>query len=258
MLEVCNLTVAYGARMVLQNISLRVQSGEILALIGPNGAGKTTLIKTLSGVLKPHRGSILLDGQDALRLTIRQFARLVATVPQARHLPDSVSVYDTVLLGRTPHLGWLGQVSERDRQRVQEALQKTGALDLSERTLGRLSGGEQQRVLLARALAQDTPILLLDEPTTHLDLHHQTVLLQLVRELAREHGLAVVMALHDLNLASLYADRVALLVRGELRGLGTPADVLTAERLSQAYALPLHVITHPDYGAPLILPDGPA
>jgi iron complex transport system ATP-binding protein len=256
MLEIQSLSVGYGARLVLHAINLHIQPGEILALIGPNGAGKTTLIRAVSGVIRPKWGSLRAGGEDLAGMNSTQRARKMSVVPQARNLPEMYTVWQTVLIGRTPYLGWLGQPSERDRERVHWALERTETLELAERHIGELSGGEQQRVLLARALAQETPILLLDEPTAHLDLHHQTTLLDLVYALTRENHLTVLMALHDLNLAALYADRVALLVDGRLQAVGTPVEVLTGERLSQAYRLPLHVISHPDFGVPLVLPDG--
>jgi len=255
MLEIKSLSVGYGPRLVLHAINLHIQSGEIVALIGPNGAGKTTLIRAVSGVIRPQAGLIRAGGKDLAGMASAQRARMLAVVPQARNLPDPYSVWHTVLLGRTPYLGWLGQPSERDRERVRWALERTETLDLAERRIGELSGGEQQRVLLARALAQETPILLLDEPTAHLDLHHQTTLLDLVYALTRENHLTVLMALHDLNLAAVYADRVSLLVDGRMQAVGTPAEVLTAERLSAAYRLPLQIIQHPDFGVPLVLPD---
>jgi iron complex transport system ATP-binding protein len=256
MLEIQSLSVGYGARLVLHAINLHIQPGEILALIGPNGAGKTTLIRAVSGVIRPRWGILRAGGEDLAGMNAAQRARKMSVVPQARNLPEMYTVWQTVLIGRTPYLGWLGQPSERDRERVHWALERTETLELAERHIGELSGGEQQRVLLARALAQETPILLLDEPTAHLDLHHQTTLLDLVYALTRENHLTVLMALHDLNLAAIYADRVALLVDGRLQAVGTPVEVLTAERLSQAYRLSLHVISHPDFGVPLVLPDG--
>jgi iron complex transport system ATP-binding protein len=171
-------------------------------------------------------------------------------------LPPSFTVYETVLLGRTPYLGWMGKPGPHDRRRVGWALEKTHTEELAERRIGELSGGEQQRVLLARALAQDTPVLLLDEPTAHLDLRHQSSLLNLVQELAHEQRLAVLMALHDLNLVALYSDRVALLVDGRLKITGSPEEVLTPAQLTESYRIPLSVTTHPEYGTPLILPDG--
>jgi iron complex transport system ATP-binding protein len=258
MLEIVSLSVQYGSRTVLHGVSLDVAQGELLALIGPNGAGKTTLIRAASGVIPWRSGDVRVMGRSLQTLASAERARSLAVVPQARSLPEAFTVWQTVLLGRTPYLGWLGKPSAADARRVEQALAQTDTLPLAQRRIGELSGGEQQRVLLARALAQDTPILLLDEPTTHLDIHHQAHLLQLVRQLVRAQNLAVLMALHDLNLASLYADRVALLVEGSLRALGTPQEVLTAERLSEVYQMPLQVIEHPDYGLPLILPDGAA
>lgn len=256
MLEITHLFVNYGQRRVLCDVSLQVGRGEVLALIGPNGAGKSTLLRTISGILRPEAGTIFLGERDLGRLSPEQRARWMAVVPQAHRLPAGFSVRQTVLMGRTPYLGWLGRPASADLRRVQAALELTDLLELAERPVDQLSGGEQQRVLLARALAQDTPVLLLDEPTAHLDLHHQATLLELVHRLAGQQKLTVVMALHDLNLAALYTDRVALLVDGSLQGVGSPAEVLTASRLSQVYRLPIHVITHPDYGVPLILPEG--
>lgn len=256
MLEIEALKVSYRSKPILQDVSLVVQSGQVTALVGPNGAGKTTLIRAASGVIVPQAGSIRVAGRDLASLSPSERARFLAVVPQARNLPPAFKVWETVSLGRTPHLGWLGQQSQTDRQRTHWALKRTHTLELANRRVDELSGGEQQRVLLARALAQETPILLLDEPTAHLDLHHQSALLNLVRELAVEQGLTVLMALHDLNLVGHFADRVALLVQGRLRALGTPQQVLTRECLSESYQVPLHVIPHPDYGTPLILLDG--
>ena len=255
-LEVRHASVLYGKKPALAGVSLEVRPGEILAVIGPNGAGKSTLIRAISGVTPLQSGNILVGGADLSRLSTTQRARLLAVVPQARSLPAAFTVYETVLLGRTPYLGWLGSSSASDRQRVRAALELAQAQELADRRVGELSGGEQQRVLLARALAQDTPVLLLDEPTTHLDLHHQTHMLNLVRQLASRQKLAVLMVLHDLNLASLYADRVALLVNGQIQASGLPQEVLTAENLSAIYGIPVSVVAHPEYGTPLILPDG--
>lgn len=260
MLEIKNLSVHYGpptaVHPALKDISLQVAPGEILALIGPNGAGKTTLIKTISGVLRPSAGVLLWQGQDLAHLSERQRASRLAVVPQARNLPEGFTVWQTVMLGRTPYLGWLGKMTPQDHIRIQWALEQTDTLSLANRLIQELSGGEQQRVLLARALAQDSTTLLLDEPTAHLDLRHQSGLLNLVRRLAKEQGLAVLMALHDLNLVAIYADRLALLVAGEIRSMGSPSEVLNPEYLMEAYQVPLKVISHPDHGTPLVLPDG--
>ncbi len=254
MLNIENLSVSYGSRPVLKNVSLQVNSGEVVALIGPNGAGKSTLIRAASGVVPVKGGRIWADGLELSTLAPMRRARLLSVVPQAASLPPAFSVWETVLMGRTPYLNFLGQTSEADEERVKQALQRVDALALSERRIGELSGGEQQRVLLARALAQSTPILLLDEPTAHLDLQYQVHLLELVQGLARRDNLAVLLAVHDLNLAARYADQVALLVEGEIRAFGNPRQVLTQELISAAYHLPVQVVPHPFADAPLVLP----
>lgn len=255
MLKIEGLTVSYGARRVLTDISLEVASGEVVALIGPNGSGKSTLIRSASGVIPVEAGRVRTNGDDLLALPPMQRARRLAVVPQAVTIPPAFTVWETVLMGRTPYLNFLGQVSGRDEETARLALQKVDALDLAGRRVGELSGGEQQRVLLARALAQATPILLLDEPTAHLDLQYQVGLMETVRALARRERLAVLVALHDLNLAARYAGRVALLVAGRIEAAGTPRQVLTPERISAAYHLPVRVVPHPFADAPLVLPD---
>ena len=254
MLKIENLSVSYGSRQILRKISLSVQSGEILALIGPNGVGKSTLIRAASGVIPASSGRVRTNGDNFDALTPIQRARYIAVVPQAISLPPAYSVWETVLMGRTPHLGFLGQTSRADEGLARRALERVHADELSERRVGELSGGERQRVLLARALCQSTPILLLDEPTAHLDLQYQVSLLELVRDLAHNDHLAVLIALHDLNLAARYADRVALMVAGEIKALGSPRDVLTPELISYAYGLPVQVVEHPFAGGPLVLP----
>lgn len=254
MLKAKSLRVAYGNHLALRDISLSVSAGSILGVIGPNGAGKTTLIRALSGVAPLKTGSVFAQGSDLAGLSSVERARRVAVVPQARSLPAYFTGWQLVLLGRTPHLNWLGHVSHHDEECVHKALERASASELAKRRLGELSGGEQQRLLLARALAQEAPILLLDEPTTHLDLQYQIGLLDQVRSLARDSGLAVVVALHDLNLVARYADRVALLVDGELRALGAPDEVLHPDLLSKVYHLPLQVIRNTASGQPVILP----
>ncbi len=263
MLRIENLSVSYGPRRVLHNVSLEVNSGEVVALIGPNGAGKSTLVRAVSGVIPVEGGSIRTNGSSLLMLSPMMRARHLAVVPQAVSMPPAFTVWETVLLGRTPYLNFLGQVSVKDEQIARAALARVDALDLSERRVGELSGGEQQRVLLARALAQSTPILLMDEPTAHLDLQHQVALMELTQELAHTDpltgtgGLAVLAALHDLNLAARYADRLALLVSGEIRAVGTARQVLSPEAIATAYGLPVEVIPHPFVeDVPLVLPLG--
>lgn len=253
MLKIQNISVSYGSRRILHDVSFRVQSGEVLALIGPNGAGKSTLIRAVSGVI-PYTGHVSTNGDDFSSLSTLQRARNVATVPQAVALPPAYTVWETVLFGRTPYLGFLGQPSKRDEDIARQALERVSALPFADRLVSELSGGEQQRVLLARALCQSTPIMLLDEPTAHLDLQYQVSLLELVHELAHKDNLAVLVALHDLNLAAHYADRIALMVAGNIKAIGKAHDVLQRELIEEAYCLPVQVIQHPFLDVPLVLP----
>src|SRR5215216_277667 len=254
MLSIQSLSVSYGSRRILHKISLEVQSGEVLALIGPNGAGKSTLIRAVSGVI-PYTGHIHTNEDDFAALPALQRARYVATVPQAVSMPPAYTVWETVLFGRTPYLGFLGQPSQKDQDIARQSLARVSALPFAERRVGELSGGEQQRILLARALCQSTPILLLDEPTAHLDLQYQVGLLELVSELAHKDNLAVLIALHDLNLAAHYADRIALMVAGNIKAIGKPKEVLQPELIAEAYCLPVQVVKHPFLDIPLVLPE---
>ena len=256
MLSIDAIFAGYHSQPFLRDISFQVKPGQVVALIGPNGAGKTTLIRAISCSLPLISGRLTAFGKDLHRIPPAERASLVGVVPQARKLPPSYTVSQTVLIGRTPYLGWLGQPASQDLQRTRWALERTSLESLADRRVDELSGGEQQLVLLARALAQDTPILLLDEPTAHLDLHHQSTLLKLVCELAREKELAILMAIHDLNLVAQHSEQVILMVDGQVRAQGTPTQVLTAEILSQAYQVPLQVISHPALGTPLILLEG--
>lgn len=257
MLSLDNIVVRYGPHDVLRDVTLSVSPGEVVALIGPNGAGKSTLIRAASGVLAPVRGRVTIDGVELSRLPPDTRARRVAVVPQAARLPEAFTAFDTVLMGRTAYLGWLGRESMADRAIAHAALERTCTAALADRRIGELSGGEQQRVLIARALAQAAPVLLLDEPTAHLDLKHQSGILDLVRGLAHDEGRAVLVALHDLNLAAHFADRVALLAGGTLHGVGRPAEVLTAGALSHAYDVPIDVTAHPRHNTLLITTFGP-
>jgi len=254
MLKIQNLSVSYGPRQILHDISLNVQSGEVLALIGPNGAGKSTLIRAASGVI-PYTGYVRTNGDDFASLSPIQRAKYIATVPQAISLPPAFTVWETVLFGRTPYLGFLGQPSKNDEEIAHQALERINALPLVDRRVGELSGGEQQRVLLARALCQATPVLLLDEPTAHLDLQYQVSLLELVRDLAHKDNLAVLVALHDLNLAAHYADRIALMVAGNIKAIGNAKEVIQPELIQEAYCLPVQVVQHPFLDVPLVLPE---
>jgi iron complex transport system ATP-binding protein len=256
-LQVLNLSAGYGNRLVLRGINLEVAAGEVVALVGPNGAGKSTLIRVLSGVLPAKSGQAQIDGEDLLTLPPAQRARRVAVVPQMIHLPESFTASEIVLMGRTPHLPLWGGESKHDCEVSWAAMRRTNIENLADRPAGELSGGEQQRVVLARALTQEPRVLLLDEPTSHLDLKHQVTVLELVRDLARSEQLAVLVTLHDLNQAAAYADRVALMQRGEIVASGPAAEVFTAERLSQVYDVNIAVSQHPSRGTPVVLAEGP-
>jgi len=256
MLEIHSVAVGYHSLPVLEGVTLDVKPGEIVALIGPNGSGKTTLLRAVNGLIPLFSGWIRVAGKDVRALSIPERARFMAVVPHARRLPQDYTVWQTVFMGRTPYLGWLGRTSARDQEISREALEKAHLTDIAGRYIGELSGGEQQLVLLARALAQDAPVLLLDEPTAHLDLHHQTKVLNLIRKLARERRLAVLLSLHDLNLVAQFSDRVALLGDGKVQRVGRPNEVLNQELLSRVYRVQVQVLPHPTYGTPLILLDG--
>src|SRR5512143_2060602 len=255
MLSINSLSIQLSSRVVLHDMTLQVRPGEVLALIGPNGVGKSTLIRAASGILRPLQGRVTIDDQDVYQLPIDLRARQIAVVPQAVRLPEAFSVLETVLMRRTAYLGWLGREGDKDRSIALEAMRQTNTIELALRRIGELSGGEQQRVLIARALTQSARVLLLDEPTAQLDLKHQADVLSLVRSLAHDQNYAVLMALHDLNLAAVYADRVALLSNGHLVALGTPEEVLTTEQLSPVYGLRISVFTHPESGSPWVMAD---
>jgi len=255
MLSAEHLDVSYGSRLVLKQIDLQLPAGEVLGVIGRNGAGKSTLVRALSGILPLNSGQVRVNGQNILQLSPLERARQIAVVSQIGSLPPAFSGWEVVLLGRTPHLNWLGQATRHDRDIAVEAMQFTETTHLAGRRVGELSGGERQRLMLARALAQDTPILLMDEPTNHLDLHHQINLLDKLRQLASEQHLAVLVTLHDINLVARFTDRVMLLDEGEVKACGTPAEVLSAELLSLTYKTPLQVLQVG--GNPVIIPCNP-
>jgi iron complex transport system ATP-binding protein len=255
MLQVTGLTAGYGDRVVLDGVDLGVTRGELLAVVGPNGCGKTTLLRAISGVLPIGAGSILIGDVSVATMRPPQMARRVAVVAQAAALPEGFSAFEVALMGRAPHLRLLQSEGSRDRAIVRAAMERTGCWDLRSRPVEELSGGERQRVVIARALAQEPELLLLDEPTSHLDVRHQVAAFRLVRELCAERGLAAVAVVHDLTLAAMFADRVALMSRGRVVGCGTPEAVLDAPAIERVYGLAVRVIAHPATGRPIIVPD---
>jgi iron complex transport system ATP-binding protein len=253
MLQLEGLSVRYGSRMVLRDVSLDVHAGEVVALIGPNGAGKSTLLRAASGLVHPTSGRVTCGGEDISKLPERMRARRLAVVPQASREGGAFTVKQTVMLGRTSYLGWTGRPSEEDERRVAEALRITDLKRFTERRVAELSGGEQQRVLIARALAQAASVLLMDEPSSNLDLQYQAGLLELIRSLAEEGRYAVLLALHDLNLVARVADRVALLLGGELVAVGELETVMTEDWIRRAFQTEVRVIWEPPMGYPHVV-----
>lgn len=253
-LEARNLDFAYGDTCILQNLSIMAEPGQVLGLIGPNGAGKTTLLRALARLLKPHGGMVLLDGRNLWNMAPGAVARKLALAQQDAGLDWPLTVEQVVALGRSPHRGWLLPLSAADQDAVDRSLAETGLNGLRARRVTELSGGEQRRVVLARVLAQAPQVLLLDEPTAHLDLAYQMSTLQLVWRSARRDGITVVITLHDLNQAVLCADRLALLADGGLIAVGPAETVLTPENVERAYGVPVTVTRHPVYGTPMVAP----
>jgi iron complex transport system ATP-binding protein len=240
-IELSDVTVHLGGRPVVDGVDLEVAAGEWVGLIGPNGAGKTTLLRAVAGLV-PFTGSILLDGRPAGELRRSAISRLLAVVPQEPSTPPWMTVGEYVLMGRTPHLGPLAREGMRDREAAAHALERLDLIGYEERRLGTLSGGEKQRVVVARALAQEARIVLLDEPTAALDIGHQQQALELLDLLRAESGLTLVAAMHDLTLAAQYADRMVLLDAGRIVAEGSPRDVLTEDLIGRHYEAAIQVV----------------
>ncbi|MBM4436021.1 MAG: ABC transporter ATP-binding protein [Actinobacteria bacterium] len=254
-IEVAALRVAFNGTPILRDVSLTLAPGEFAALIGPNGAGKTTLLNCLSGAMRPSGGRAMLAGCPLDRLHVREVARLVGTVPQEFHVPFAYRVREIVSLGRTPYLGRFGALREADEQAIDAALARTDTAYFQHRTFNELSGGERQRVVVALALAQEPRILLLDEPTAHLDLAHQLDVLSLARAVNREHGVTVLAALHDIDLAALFFPRIIVLNCGAIVADGPAAHVVTADLLWEVFRVRALVLTDPQTGAPRVVPE---
>lgn len=245
LLDARSLTVRYGRRTALADASLQVQQGEWVCLIGPNGAGKSSLLRAITGLVK-YEGELTLGGQPAAGMHSRERATRVAFVPQSPELPVDMTGAEYVMLGRTPYIRYLGIESVHDREVVADVIARLELQDLAPRRLGALSGGERQRLVIARALAQDAPLLVLDEPTNALDIGHQAQALELVDRLRHESGLGVIAAMHDLTLAGMYADRIALVADGRMVAVGPPSDVLQPDALAELYGVPVDVRRYED------------
>lgn len=249
-LRIEGLTAGYQKLPVVKDVSLEAATGKISGIIGPNGSGKTTLFKCICGLIRPRGGRVLLGGQDISRIPRRRFAQTAAFIPQSQVIPFPFTVEEYVLMGRYPHRGRVMPFSPDDRRVVKETLAMLDLTELKDHQIQRLSGGEVQRAILAGGLAQKPEIILMDEPTSHLDIGHQVRLLSLLKGLSENSGLTVLIILHDLNLASAYCDALALMDDGRVFSQGSPAEVLTEENIGQVYRTPVVVGTDPVIGRP--------
>ncbi len=254
MLVAEDIRFTYGGTAVLDGLDLEVRAGEMLGVVGPNGSGKTTLLRLISGVLQPAGGRIAIGGRDVAALEPSERARLVSVVPQNPTLPESFTVLDLVLMARNSHLRLLQWEGRADVDVALRAMEATETSALAERTVGTVSGGERQRAVVAMALAQEAPVLLLDEPTSNLDLAHQTGIMDMVATVMLERGAAVLVAMHDLTLAAQYCDRLLMLADGRSHSEGPPSEVLTAENISAVYGTQVFLMAHPQGGTPVVLP----
>ncbi|MGA5703374.1 ABC transporter ATP-binding protein [Peterkaempfera bronchialis] len=257
LLEARGLTLGYESRTVVTDLDLEIPTGRVTVIVGPNACGKSTLLRALGRLLKPAAGAVLLDGADLHRTPTRQIARRIGLLPQSPTAPEGITVADLVARGRQPHQRWWQQWSEEDEAAVTEAMARTSTADLAERNVDELSGGQRQRVWIAMALAQGTGILLLDEPTTYLDIAHQVEVLDLVRRLNHDRGRTVVAVLHDLNQAARYADHLVAMRAGRIVAQGPPSKVVTAELVREVFRLESVVVHDPVTGTPLVVPGAP-
>ncbi|MFE9612472.1 ABC transporter ATP-binding protein [Streptomyces sp. NPDC006012] len=252
-----SLTLAYEDRVVVDRLDLDIPDGQVTVIVGPNACGKSTLLRALGRLLKPRDGTVLLDGTEIARVPGRRLARTIGVLPQSPVPPDGITVADLVARGRQPHQKWWQQWSEADEHAVAEALEHTGTTALADRPVDELSGGQRQRVWIAMALAQETELLLLDEPTTYLDIAHQVEVLDLIRRLNHERGRTVVAVLHDLNQAARYADHLIAMKDGHVIAQGPPRDIVTAELVEDVFGLGSVVVPDPVTGSPLVVPAVP-
>ncbi len=252
--NVQQLTFSYDRDFVLKEITFAVKEGEFFGIAGPNGSGKSTLLKLMDGLLKARSGRVMYGERNLRELSRREIARNIAYVSQEHELPFAFTVEEAVLMGRYPHLGFLGLEGRRDYEIVEEAMGTAGVLPLRGRFVTELSGGEKQRVIIARALSQEPKIMLLDEPTAHLDLSASVEIMELLKDLQRRKELTVIAASHDLNLLSRYADRIAFLFKGEKIAEGKPEEVLREDLLGRVYGDRFHILYEPSSRTPIVVP----
>lgn len=252
-LKVRNVIFGYSGTKILDDVTMEMNCSEVLGIVGPNGAGKSTLIRCINRILNPQDGKIMLDGTDITEMTRMEIARILGYVPQTSSHAFSTTVFDTILMGRRPHCGW--RCSKSDVKKALEVLKLVGIEHLAMRDFDELSGGQQQKVLVARALSQEADILLLDEPTSNLDIRQQLETMEIIRNLVHEKGISAIMAIHDLNLAARYSDRILMMKGGRVFDVGDPNSVLTAQNIAQVYGVEAAV--KEEGGRPYIVPMGP-
>ncbi|OVZ86280.1 iron-dicitrate transporter ATP-binding subunit [Yersinia intermedia] len=250
------LTLGYDGKIISQNLSVSIPDGEFTVIVGPNACGKSTLLRALSRLLKPQAGQVILDGKNIASIDTRQVARHLGLLPQSSQAPDGISVLDLVARGRYPHQKLLQQWTPADKLAVSNAMQATGVSELADRSVDALSGGQRQRVWIAMVLAQQTPLLLLDEPTTYLDIAHQIDLLELFSNLNQQHNHTLVAVLHDLNHACRYATHIIAMRDGQIVTQGHPREVITADLVEQVFGMPCLIIDDPVSHTPLVIPKG--
>lgn len=248
------LSLGYGATPIVDGITVDIAAGAITAIVGPNACGKSTLLRGLARLLKPARGQVILDGTDIARLRTKDVARRLGLLPQSSIAPEGITVADLVARGRFPHQTMLRQYSRHDQQAVADAMAATGVTAIAGRPVDELSGGQRQRVWVAMVLAQQTPLILLDEPTTFLDIAHQIELLDLFADLNHEQGRTIVAVLHDLNHACRFADEIIAMKAGSIVAQGDPSEVITANLVEEVYGLKCQIIDDPETGTPLVIP----
>ena len=253
-IKTSGIDYSFKNKQILHNINLQIKRGEILGLVGPNGAGKTTIFNILTGLIKPNNGTIEINGTNLNYLSITQKSKLISVVPQNTIFPEDMSVFELISMGRNPHLNILAWESAKDNQITIESIKTVGLLELASKKLKHISGGEKQLALIATAICQESPIMLLDEPTSNLDMKNQFHIMDTISEIQQNANKAIIITLHDLNLASKYCDNIVFLKEGSIFCQGTPADVITSETIEDVYGIPVHILNDPTVSHPIVHP----
>jgi iron complex transport system ATP-binding protein len=251
-----SITLCYDQNIITQDLSVHIPEGKFSVIVGPNGCGKSTLLRAMSRLLEPKSGQVLLNGQDIHSLATRDVAKILGLLPQSAIAPDGIKVVDLIARGRFPHQKWFQPWREEDQNAVDAAMKATSITEFAQYNVDQLSGGQRQRVWVAMALAQETPLLLLDEPTTYLDIAHQIELMDLFQDLNRLQGHTLVAVLHDLNHACRYADNLIAMKAGQIIATGAPKDIVTETLIEEVFGLPCIILDDPISGTPLIIPKG--